>query len=252
MTALGSAPAWLARSVRNDMRSAVLARWGFRHETWIVERPDGGRVVVQRRADGSDPTLAPHPAIREAVRGTGVPVPEPVLVGSVAEGVVVTLPFVAGTVAADLFGDERGAEMAGWACGAAMARLRGIEAAGLALPGDSTTAGVFAHGDLAPVNVLVHGGRVTAVLDLDRARLAEPDYDAAWFAWVVSAHHPGLAADAWRGFTEAAGLDGRSIDDVAWLWPHQLLERAREARDEGERDRWRNRAAAAQEGRARA
>jgi aminoglycoside phosphotransferase (APT) family kinase protein len=55
----------------------------------------------------------------------------------------------------------------------------------------------FAHGDLAPVNLLVRDGRVAAVLDLDRARLAHPLHDAAWFAWVVSFHHRDVAGAAW-------------------------------------------------------
>ncbi len=39
---------------------------------------------------------------------------------------------------------------------------------------------VFAHGDLAPVNVLVDHGRVVAVVDFERARMAHPPFEATW------------------------------------------------------------------------
>jgi aminoglycoside phosphotransferase (APT) family kinase protein len=102
----------------------------------------------------------------------------------------------------------------------------------------------FAHGDVAPVNLLVRDGRVAAVLDLDRARLALPLYDAAWFAWVVSFHHPDVAEAAWSAYSQAAGLAIRSAEDVAWLWPLQLLERLAEAPDAAERRAWADRLAA--------
>jgi aminoglycoside phosphotransferase (APT) family kinase protein len=99
----------------------------------------------------------------------------------------------------------------------------------------------FAHGDLAPVNLLVREGRVAAVLDLDRARLAHPLFDAAWFAWTVSFHHRDVAEAAWSAYARAAGADVRSPAALAWLWPLQLLERLSEARDEDDRTMWADR-----------
>lgn len=102
----------------------------------------------------------------------------------------------------------------------------------------------FAHGDLAPVNVLVRDGRVAAVLDLDRARLAHPLYDAAWFAWVVSFHHGDVVKVTWSAYADAARVDVRSPAALAWLWPLQLLERLAEAPDAAERTMWADRLAA--------
>ena len=97
---------------------------------------------------------------------------------------------------------------------------------------------VFAHGDLAPVNILVQDGRAAAVLDLDRARVAHPSFDAAWFLWVVTYHHPLVAAAAWRGYARGAGLPGPIPAACGWLQPLQLLELAASAHDPAERLRW--------------
>jgi aminoglycoside phosphotransferase (APT) family kinase protein len=278
-------PGWVARATGDEIREAARATWGFRHETWLVERSDGERLVLQRRTDGSDPTATPHPAIRAAVRAVGLPVPEPVRLAGDAATVIVRLPFVEGDTAAAELRRGKGAGLAGRACGTVAARLRALRPEGLdllradlaaadrgadlpdaippALRGALArylartrpvleAAAAVAHGDLAPVNVIVRHGRVAAVLDLDRVRLAHPEYDAAWFAWVVSAHHPGLAADAWHGYADAAQLGGRGPRDLAWLWPLQLLERVREATDPAEQGRWVERLGAALEGRAQA
>jgi Ser/Thr protein kinase RdoA (MazF antagonist) len=94
-----------------------------------------------------------------------------------------------------------------------------------------------AHGDLAPVNVLVHESAIAAVLDLDRVQLAHPLYDAAWFSWVVTFHHPDVAAHACAAFAEAAGTPARATE-VSWLWPLLLLERLAQAASPGERATW--------------
>ena len=279
-------PGWVTAAAGGEIREAAPATWGFRHDTWIVDRRDGERLVLQRRTDGSDPTVAPHPAIRAAVRAAGLPVPEPVRLAGDARMVIVRLPLIEGETAAAALRRGQGAGLAGRACGTVAARLRTLRPDGLDLlradlaaadPGADlpdaipptlreplaqylartrpileAPAPAVAHGDLAPVNVIVRHGRVAAVLDLDRVRLADPGYDAAWFAWVVGAHHPGLAADAWHGFADAARFGGRGARDLAWLWPLQLLERVREATDPDEQARWVERLRAALEGRAEA
>jgi aminoglycoside phosphotransferase (APT) family kinase protein len=98
--------------------------------------------------------------------------------------------------------------------------------------------GRLVHGDLAPVNILVQHGRVTAILDLDRARVAHPLFDAAWFMWVVTHHHPQVAEAAWRGYARGARLPLRVPTAFAWLQPLQLLERAATAQSRSERDTW--------------
>jgi aminoglycoside phosphotransferase (APT) family kinase protein len=76
-----------------------------------------------------------------------------------------------------------------------------------------TPAPVFAHGDLAPVNLLLDAGRVVGLLDLERARLAHPLYDAAWWTWIVGHHHPDRAATASASFLAAAGIDADRATD---------------------------------------
>jgi aminoglycoside phosphotransferase (APT) family kinase protein len=268
-------PPWVTAACDEPPRSARRARWGFRHESWIVELPERRRVVVQRRTDGTDPTTASARTVRERVRATGLAVPEPERVRGIAGAPVVVLPWIEGVVAADLLATRDGATAAGRACGEVAARLAAVDGSGLtppdpdasadalreALPRGSSPSWVidailravdetrargsrFAHGDLAPVNVLVADGRAVAVLDLDRARLAHPWYDAAWFGWVVSVHHPGVAEVAWAAFGAASGLGRTPIDALAWLWPLQLSERVAEARDDAERETWSGRLAA--------
>src|SRR6476660_4452699 len=94
-------PAWVAVVAGHDARSARRARWGFRHETWIVDLSDGGRRVFQRRSDGSDPGSAEASAVRSIVRATGLPTPEPIRVdraGRLEHDLVLELPYVAGVV----------------------------------------------------------------------------------------------------------------------------------------------------------
>ena len=107
----------------------------------------------------------------------------------------------------------------------------------------------FAHGDFAPVNVLVTrrpGGRgwaVAALLDLEWARLADPLFDVAWWGWVVRFHHPERWAAAWPALLAAAGAAGEAerapaafADRIRTLQLLRLLEladrsRARSAAD---------------------
>ena len=66
---------------------------------------------------------------------------------------------------------------------------------------------VFVHGDPSPVNVLVRGRRIVAVLDLERARVGPALFDAAWVRWVVRHHHPNRWPAFDRQFRAAAGID---------------------------------------------
>jgi aminoglycoside phosphotransferase (APT) family kinase protein len=100
----------------------------------------------------------------------------------------------------------------------------------------------LAHGDLAPVNVLVQHEAVAAVLDLERAQLAHPAYDAAWFAWVVTFHHPEVAAAACAAYAAASGVPTGEAA-LGWLWPLLLLERTAEAAGDQQRAMWAGRLA---------
>ncbi len=101
------------------------------------------------------------------------------------------------------------------------------------LPRDlAGAAPVFAHGDLAPVNILVRDGAVVALLDFERARLAHPLFDAAWWRWIVRHHHPERWAPAGAAFMAAAGFAGArgtasSLDPLAALQCLEMLHRSR-------------------------
>ena len=81
---------------------------------------------------------------------------------------------------------------------------------------------VVAHGDLAPVNLLVDGERLAGILDLERLRLAPPLFDAAWFRLLVRHHHPERWPDAGPPLLAALGLSddaatAAKLDDLAVL-----------------------------------
>ncbi|MGA3031308.1 MAG: aminoglycoside phosphotransferase family protein [Candidatus Limnocylindrales bacterium] len=66
---------------------------------------------------------------------------------------------------------------------------------------------VFAHGDLAPVNVLMGDDAVVALLDLERARLAHRLFDPAWLRFMIRYHHPSRWPAAGGAFLTTAGID---------------------------------------------
>jgi aminoglycoside phosphotransferase (APT) family kinase protein len=86
---------------------------------------------------------------------------------------------------------------------------------------------VFAHGDLAPVNLIVRGGELVGLLDLEHARLADRLFDLAWFRWTLRWHHPDVWVAASRSALVASGvadeaMTHRRLDLLAAL---QCLER---------------------------
>jgi aminoglycoside phosphotransferase (APT) family kinase protein len=87
---------------------------------------------------------------------------------------------------------------------------------------------VVAHGDLAPVNLLVDGERLAGILDLERLRLAPPLFDAAWFRLLVQHHHPERWPDAGPPFLAALGISDSGVtaaamDDLAVLACLEML-----------------------------
>jgi aminoglycoside phosphotransferase (APT) family kinase protein len=90
------------------------------------------------------------------------------------------------------------------------------------IPSLFATPPVLAHGDLAPVNLVLDGERLAGLLDLERVRVAPADFDAAWFRLMVRHHHPERWAAAGPAFLTAAGLglDAAALarlDDLAVL-----------------------------------
>lgn len=66
---------------------------------------------------------------------------------------------------------------------------------------------VLAHGDYAPMNVLVADGGITGLLDLESIRLADPLFDVAWWAWAVSFSSRHVLDEAFPVFLSAAAID---------------------------------------------
>ncbi len=106
---------------------------------------------------------------------------------------------------------------------------------------------VLAHGDLAPVNLVIADGRLAGLLDLERVRVAPPLFDAAWFRLMVRHHHPERWRAAGPAFLAAAGVaadpvTAAALDDLAVLG---CLERLAELpRRSPARGAWARRAAA--------
>jgi aminoglycoside phosphotransferase (APT) family kinase protein len=86
---------------------------------------------------------------------------------------------------------------------------------------------VLAHGDFAPVNVLTDGEKVTGLLDFEAVRLADPLFDAAWWAWSVSFSSLEVLQEGWPAFLEGAGIDAAEpglADRVRALQVLRMLE----------------------------
>jgi len=102
--------------------------------------------------------------------------------------------------------------------------------------------GVLAHGDWAPVNVLVRGRAVVGVVDWEHARLADPLFDIAWWAWVVWHHHPERYPAAAPALFETAGvpLEAATVERMRLLVATRLLEAAggTGSLDDAARTRW--------------
>jgi aminoglycoside phosphotransferase (APT) family kinase protein len=106
----------------------------------------------------------------------------------------------------------------------------------------------FAHGDFAPVNVILDAdGTPVALLDVEDARVAPRAYDVAWWGWIVRYHHPTAWPAAWPAFLDAAGLPSPTPLTDATLHAIQVLqtlERAAGTADPLAQGRWITRASA--------
>lgn len=99
----------------------------------------------------------------------------------------------------------------------------------------------FVHGDFAPVNVVIRDGDLGALVDLELAGRADPLFDAAWFRWIVTYHHPAAGAIAWNAFLATAGIDHEEAaarDLLRALPVVGLLERLDATTAGAEADRW--------------
>jgi aminoglycoside phosphotransferase (APT) family kinase protein len=99
----------------------------------------------------------------------------------------------------------------------------------------------FVHGDFAPVNVVIRDGDLGALVDLELAGRADPWFDAAWFRWIVTYHHPAAGAIAWDAFRATAGIDHEEAaarDLLRALPVVGLLERLDSTTADAEADHW--------------
>lgn len=99
---------------------------------------------------------------------------------------------------------------------------------------------VVAHGDFAPINVLLGTDDALTLLDLHDVALAPRLLDVAWWGWVVRFHHPAAWSIGWRDLVLATGLEPEGALDAACarVGLIRCLERAARADTDAARDRW--------------
>jgi aminoglycoside phosphotransferase (APT) family kinase protein len=82
---------------------------------------------------------------------------------------------------------------------------------------------VLAHGDFAPVNVLVEDSTITGLLDFGSVRLADPLFDVACWAWSVSFAGRAVFTSAWPAFLDGVGIDPAEPDLVQRVRAIQIV-----------------------------
>jgi aminoglycoside phosphotransferase len=235
----------IERTLGRPVAATARAAWGFTNRTEMVTLADGQRAVVQRyrhREDAgyrlrvmqglSGPAIEagiPLPQVREVSLDDdppwviydvlpGVPVPEAGELGPggprfthAARMMGELLASFRGLPAASLRLDDLWADPQRLAAAAARWAEQLPVSAGRVL---DAVPGLFAgrpvvltHGDFAPVNILTDGRTVTGLLDFEAARLADPLFDPAWWAWSVSFSGLGVLETAWPPFLAGAGIN---------------------------------------------
>ncbi len=243
----------------------------------VVQRPRGGasaRATIRRRLRLGRllPTVAPWLPVPEVLAGVAAG-PQPFLVTRFIPGVsgrelladdrgAELLGRLMGKLATrlacvptrgmrlgDVWGDPQGLAAAArrWldhsSAEVGAEGARSLDRRLRRLPRDlAGEAPVFAHGDFAPVNVVVRDGVVVALLDFERARVAHPLFDAARWRWILRHHHAERWAAAGPAFLAAAGLDdspetAARLDLLAALQCLEMLHRSR-ARPAATRREW--------------
>ena len=240
--------------------------WSDATRTMLVTPGGGEPLVVQWSRDRAGIARRIRLAGALARVAPGLPVPPVLGGDPLAEIPWLVQRHVAGTLGRTLLDAEEDAALLGTAVGGLARKLRAVPVRGLrlprrwadpdrlqlaargwlahgrdvlgadttlrlgrridAIPGALDATPVFAHGDLAPVNVLLREGVVVALLDLERARLAHPLYDAAWWTWIIRIHHPERSGSAGVRFFEAAdlGRDPNTLERLSLLAVLQCLE----------------------------
>jgi len=233
-------------ALAQPVSAVTRAAWGFTNRTDMVTLEDGERVVVQRyrRRQDAEYRLAMMRGLQASAARVGIPVPQVrqfSLEGDPAWVIYDVLPGVpvaeAGEfrpggsrfpqiarIMGELLADFRELPTPGlevdqlWAdperlakSAAGWARLLSVTNADRYISAVrrlfADRPAVLAHGDFSPINVLTDGAMVTGLLDFEAVRLADPLFDAAWWAWAVSVASPEALTQAWPAFLEGAGID---------------------------------------------
>ena len=181
----------IERALARPVSDATRAAWGFTNRTDMITLDNGQRVVLQRyrRREDAEYRLRVMRGLRTPAAQAGIPLPR--------------------VRDYNLDGDPA------WVIYDAVPGLF----AGRPV--------VLAHGDFAPVNVLTDGQTVTGLLDFEAVRLADPLFDAAWWARSVSFSSPGVLQQAWPAFLNGAGIDAAEpglADRVRALQVLRMLE----------------------------
>lgn len=255
--------------------------WGDRGATYRLDLADGRRFGARRSAGATGQRDAHRiAAVMVRLAGAGLPVPSPNVLDGIDATWLLT-PWIDGDTGAAWLGDRDRARHLADRMGRLAKLLSGVDPGGLGLDANGTTSAtlartarsslrrarsaldkrtraaldaavdrldanpdppaVFAHGDFAPINVILDTeGEVVALLDLEHARVGSPLLDAAWWSWVVRHHHPDAWSVGWRSFATAADIDpdGAIELDIRALQLTRLLESVALAVDDDTRSRW--------------
>lgn len=174
--------------------------WGWGDTLlWRVERHDG-RAALRLFPRGREEAAEREVLAQRAAGDAGVPVPE-ILRQGIWEGrPALLLSWLPGQTVLDaLYRDPRRARVVGLRCGRVLARVHGARPAGrlralahdwlswqapdapllAALRNISLRRDALLHLDYHPLNVMIHGGRISGVLDWANAALGDPRADVA-------------------------------------------------------------------------
>jgi aminoglycoside phosphotransferase (APT) family kinase protein len=272
----------IATNLGSGLAGTAAVGWGDARATWRIDLADG-RSVAARRIGGPDRAerAARFTAVVERVSSFGLPVPPVTPVGT-PDAVWLVSDWVDGDTGAAWLGDDDRARTLAGAMGSLSRRLRAVDTTGLHLrvetaanaaaraaaqlsavrpdlaaptvhaikaaidrigPGQDDGPSVLAHGDFAPINVVMRDdGTIAALLDFEHAGLGSALSDVAWWGWVVRHHHPSAWESAWSTFVAAADVDlDATAQRASALVVTRLLEAVAGAHDPLERERWRSR-----------
>jgi aminoglycoside phosphotransferase len=144
----------------------------------------GGRVVTKRHGGRDGPVRAVRAAAAmRAAAAAGLPVPRVLAV----DGRLLLAERSAGRPAvADLAAEPARVLSAIGRVAAALRAAVPPPDLEVVRPG-----GVWVHGDLCPVNLLLDGPHLAAVVDWEDSRVDDPLVDLVWTEWLVRTHHRG-------------------------------------------------------------